>query len=171
MEDNIDNNEEKWSIAMHEKYKRFFAIYEGEVTERSYYQKGQILRGIECGQGWKWIIERFLESLEWIEKNRTYDTNPNFDKDAPYGNGNTPSYEVGPPTIKIFQIKEKFGRLSIYIEEMSDRVRRDVECAIAKAEARAELTCKYCGKLEKDMKPTKGWVLYICEECHERTGK
>ena len=161
-----------WVDEMHEKYQHLFATYEDEVNDRSYYTyKGHILRGIECSRGWKKWIEKFLESLEWLTENRRYIPNPNHNPELEDSRTNPP-YINGPKReLKIFQIKEKFGQIRVYMEEYPNDMKTDIFETIAKLEARTELTCYSCGKIEEDLIKTKGWISFICKECYEKLTK
>jgi hypothetical protein len=144
-----------WIDELHEKYKHLFETYEGEVTDKSYYQSGQVLRGIEVGEGWKRHVKVFLETLEWHTKHNRRD-----DKDN---------------VIKIFQIKEKFGDCRCYVtapELINDMVQQ----AVARLEGKCSLTCENCGATgnynkEKDfveqisLDNSNGWISCLCNKC------
>ena len=155
---------------MHEKFYPLFEVYEGEETERSYYKKGEILRGIETPVAWNWIVEKLLESFEWIRTHNHYIPNPNFNGNIPPNKGN-PRYIPGPfHDIKIFQIKEKFGSFECYYTYNGDGfLKGQIERAIGRAEALAAQCCAICGQLGDNGKPltkqTKGWINKVCTKC------
>lgn len=157
-----------WYNEMHEKYYHLFSTYEGEEKEGGYYKKGQILRGVEVGEGWKWVIEKFLENLNWLRENRRMIPNPEYTGENKGYNLPPFPYIEGPlPDIKIFQIKEKFGELVIYMDKVPDHITDDVEKLIGKAEARAELTCINCGKVTDKLENKSRWIRFQCEECNK----
>ena len=163
-----------WRNGLYDKYKHLFATYDGEETERSYYKKGDVLRGIECGGGWRWVVEKFLDELEWYRKNRLRLPNPDFNNEV--GTDENGKWLVSPTIaitleenqVKIFQIKEKFGQLRIYVTEYLPHMHTDIERLIARAEVRADLTCYNCGTVTNKLEQTKGWVSYLCPECMEK---
>lgn len=160
--------DKQWYDELHEKYKHLFWTYEGEVFERSYYAAGQILRGIEVSESWKWIVVKFLESIEWLTENRRYMPNPDYNELVQAEENNRPFIEGPKVEIKIFQIKEKFGDLRIYVDGYPKRIHGDIEYQIGKATARAELTCYGCGKITNELSKTRGWISFICPECMEK---
>lgn len=136
-----------------------FEVYDGEVTERSFYSKGQILRGIECGIGWKKPVEQLLSALNFHLKNNCYIENPDKESSKKYIKDPNAS-------IKIFQIKEKFGDARCYVQASNSRLQNLVDQEVAKFEARCELTCEGCGAVGKEFISTcNGWVSCLCEDC------
>lgn len=159
---------------MHSRYYHLFETYEGEESERSYYKKGDILRGIETPPAWNWIVERLLESLEWIRTHNNYIPNSNFNEDIPPSKDN-PRYIPGPfHDIKIFQIKEKFGAFECYYKYNGNEpfIKEQIEKAIGRAEGLAANCCAICGQLGDNGKPltekTKRWILHVCSECKRK---
>lgn len=157
----IDNvfKERAWYSDLEQQYLHLFETYEGEITERSYYSKGQILRGIECGKGWKVPVEQLLKSLNFhLEHNCTIQ---NPDKESKIKYIKDPN-----ASIKIFQIKEKFGDVRCYVQANSERLQRLVDCEVAKLEARCELTCEGCGAVGVDFISSRsGWITCLCPDC------
>ena len=152
-----------WNEELEDKYYRFFDVYEGEETERSYYKKGQILRGIECSEGWKKPVEQFLKTLEWIEDNYDYVNNPKFgiEEDEHI------KIKGNKPVIKIFQIKEKFGECRCYVTG-NQNSQGAIDRAVAKLDAICSVTCERCGKLEEDcIRRSNGWIICVCKECFD----
>ena len=149
-----------WHSELEQEYIHLFEVYEGEETERSYYKKGQILRGIECGVGWKIPVERLLKSLDFHLKNNCYIENPDKDSYRKY-------IKDPEASIKIFQIKQKFGDARCYAQANSERLQRHVDMCVAAFEARCEYTCEGCGKVGKDFirKNEHGWIHCLCDDC------
>ena len=92
--------------------------------------------GLECGEGWYQIIDEALEKLSKIDE------------------------------VVLFQIKEKFGGLRIYVGDKPSEHNKEIGDIIHAAEEKAWKTCEYCGKPGK----TKGggWILTLCDECEEK---
>ena len=159
IEDQI-NNQRSWYSELEQRYIHLFEVYEGEETERSYYKKGQVLRGIECGVGWKEPVERLLKSLDFNLKNNCYIENPDKSSDKKY-------IKDPDASIKIFQIKQKFGDVRCYAQANSKELQRHVDMCIAALEARCEYTCEGCGKVGKDFirKNAHGWIHCLCDDC------
>jgi hypothetical protein len=161
----LDENlffERSWYSKLEEENIHLFETYEGEETENSYYKKGQILRGIECGKGWVKPVEQLLHSFNFHLKNNCYIENPDKDSEKKYIKDPNAS-------IKIFQIKQKFGRVRCYAEANSIKLQKLVDEEISKLEARCELTCESCGKVGEDFISTRnGWVSCICEDCRNK---
>ena len=162
---------EDWIEELHTKYKHLFDTYEDEETERSYYAKGQVLRGVECNSGWKWAIIKFLESLEWLTENRRMIPNPDYNKDEKQ-KGVDPYIEGPKLEIKIFQIKSKFAEMRCYMTSYPDRIEGDIQNAIGKLEARTQLTCELCGHIGLDVNRSNAkWVVNICSNCYSKKSK
>jgi len=123
-----------WAEKLEQEYIHLFEVYEGETTEKSYYKKGQVLRGIECSSGWEKHIKRFLDSCNWhLEHNAMKEKEDGL-------------WEKDPDAkIQIFQIKNKFGYVRCYAKSNNARLDALVDQEIAKLEARCELTCEACG--------------------------
>ncbi len=138
-----------WIEELHVKYRHLFSTWEGDVTENSYYVKGQILRGIEVAEAWKWVVEKFPESLEWHRRNRLNVPNPDFKNESKDGKWVVPpclEITLEENVVKIFQIKEKFGQLRIYIDKCLPHMNSDMDKMIAQAEARQTNSVNSCGK-------------------------
>lgn len=90
--------------------------------------------GFECGDGWFDILKRMFEELR----------------------------EQGCTDVCIAQVKEKFGRLTIYHGCTSNTVPASI---IAKAEKESCSTCEDCGKPGKSMRSSTGWIRTQCPVC------
>lgn len=64
--------------------------------------------------------------------------------------------------LKIVQIKEKFGGLRIYMNDVDD----DVDEIIREAEDECSELCSWCAKPGKLIN-RHGWILNLCDECDE----
>jgi DNA-directed RNA polymerase subunit RPC12/RpoP len=102
--------------------------------------------GLECGGGWKNIIDHTHEKLKYID-----------------------------PDYKIAQIKEKFGGLRYYFDASIEygSLAYDIMNDIVKAaEYEASYTCELCGSqgLSKGVKTRNdhGWYYTYCKECSDK---
>jgi hypothetical protein len=101
-----------------------------------------IYYGIACGDGWNKLIFSALEEIEYIDKDKT---------------------------TRIFQIKEKFGGLRIYVplnEEIHELAGRIIHTILNYAESQSFYTCEVCGSYGQRRKGP--WVRTLCEECHTK---
>lgn len=69
---------------------------------------------------------------------------------------------IAPDNFEIVQIKEKFGRLTIY----SDNSTEQIDDIISKAEKASQSICEICGAPGKLSKGN--WILTLCETCEKR---
>ena len=102
--------------------------------------------GLECGDGWKKIVDYTHEKLKYID-----------------------------PDYKVFQIKEKFGGLRYYYDSSIyyGTIQRDImEDIIKAAELEASYTCELCGVqgLTSGVKTRVDHGLYYtyCKECSDK---
>jgi hypothetical protein len=127
-----------WYTELEQKYLHLFECMERDGVKIP-------VRGIEVGEGWKDLITEMLDRLNRHLENNSRKGEENF--------------------IKIFQAKEKFGDLRVYITA-SERLYDGAERIVANAEGKAEQTCESCGKLQKGcIRSVKGWVYCLCDEC------
>ena len=94
--------------------------------------------GFDCGDGWYKIIDDMCDVIQ-----------RNMKKDS---------------TIIFVQIKEKFGQLRVYIENVSDDICDLVELAVYKAEQCSGHICETCGS-ESKLKNKNGWLSTVCDNC------
>lgn len=97
--------------------------------------------GFECDDGWYAIVRDVLAELSSIRA-----TLPGDERDAFW----------------VFQVKEKFGGLRIYLDTIPSAAREEACDAIARAEERAAVTCEECGK-PGTLRPG-GWLMTLCDE-------
>lgn len=64
----------------------------------------------------------------------------------------------------IFQVKEKFGMLRIYLDEYDDTVKQ----MIRDAEEKSYNTCEICGKHIGKPITENHWIYAECQECHNK---
>lgn len=98
--------------------------------------------GIECGDGWYWLLDNLISSIYYYCKNN--------DK----------------PFIQITQIKEKFGGLRFYYDGGDDIIYGMVSLA----ESMSYKICEICGTTLK-IGHTDGWIRTICQDCYEKDEK
>jgi hypothetical protein len=94
--------------------------------------------GIECCDGWRPLLKPIFE---YIEKY-------NQDKDSQ-------------DLISIFQIKEKFGGLRVYVENSTPELNE----IIRTAEAKSLAVCELCGKSDNVGTVINGWISTRCYNC------
>jgi len=61
--------------------------------------------------------------------------------------------------VTLFQVKEKFGGLRIYLDDHN----KEADKIIDEAEEKAWKTCEHCGAPGKQR--VGGWILTLCDEC------
>lgn len=96
--------------------------------------------GFECGNGWEPLIRETCEIIEQI--NRTL-----------------PKQKM----IVASQIKEKFGTLRFYVNNVPEEHSDVVYAAIDIAEQKSEKTCETCGM--PGIVKGKGWLRCTCPGC------
>jgi len=89
--------------------------------------------GFECGDGWFDLINNLITKIDELDVNNE---------------------------VRIFQIKEKFGGLRVYIDGPGTDEIYDL---IEKAENESYKICEKCGNPGKPNK--KGWISTLCDEC------
>jgi hypothetical protein len=102
--------------------------------------------GLECGDGWKDIIERTHKKLVYIDPNYT-----------------------------IFQIKEKFGGLRYYYSTLFEYggIEQDImDDIVSAAELEASRTCELCGANKSsdkvEIRVHKYWYFGYCQSCADK---
>lgn len=101
------------------------------------------LFGVECGKGWYPLIRPILNYIKEYNHSRT---------EAEH--------------IQVFQVKEKWGLLNIYVDgatgELNEMVRQ--------AEKMSGTICEKCGN-PGSRQIIKGWYLTLCESCRVKEEK
>ena len=88
--------------------------------------------GASCGEGWFSLIEKLFQDLIAAGWNR-----------------------------ELFQLKEKFGSLRIYVNDASDSIYELID----KAENASSSICEVCGRQGGIQMVTKYWMKCVCESC------
>ena len=96
------------------------------------------LFGIECGKGWKSLYQPILDKVEEINKDN-------------------------PDPIQILQVKEKYGRLDIYLSRYENGLLED----IMKASEQSSRICEECGD-PAIPRTVNGWVYQLCDKCYDK---
>jgi len=112
------------------KYPKIFRQKDLPMTETA------MCWGIDCADGWFWLIDKLCEHLQWDIDHNKY------------------------PQIEAVQVKEKFGGLRFYTNGANDTQ----EGMISFAEFLSNFICEKCGSTF-DVKQTKGWITTLCEKC------
>ena len=97
------------------------------------------LFGIECGEGWKDLYQPILDKIYEINK------------------------ETGKNIVPT-QIKEKFGRLEVYLNETTP----ELTAMIQEASEKSSHVCENCGKPAEAIKESDGWIYQFCDECYNK---
>ena len=94
--------------------------------------------GVECGKGWKKLYQPILDRVKEINES---------DEDG----------------IEVTQVKEKFGRLEIYLDKYTD----ELTDMIKKASEASGHLCEECGE---PAEPTEvgGWTYQLCDKCYKK---
>lgn len=157
-----------------EKYPLLFSTNEMEPIN---------LFGIECGPGWNSIVKNVCHLL--YQKYKT--AKRNYEHWAAKAEKNTDAqnkeqhittfldsakraYEASTENLpQICQIKEKFGTIRIYVENLSESNLDYVYGVIDMAELMSEVICEECGAPGKLY--TQGWHKTLClEHARQRYG-
>lgn len=96
-----------------------------------------------CGDGWYQLIHNCLEEIENLYKGKNANIN----------------------TLRINQIKEKYGGLRIYVGNFIN----GVDDIIDKYEDKSYEICEFCGELG-ELKVNGGWYRTVCNKHAEQYG-
>ena len=98
------------------------------------------LFGIECGDGWKDLYQPIIDYII------------DYNKDKKDGD-----------KIEIWQIKEKFGGLRVYLNKST----KELDKMIEKAEKESYHTCEECGKHINKAIVEHHWIYAMCRQCYD----
>lgn len=98
------------------------------------------LFGIECGKGWNKLITPILDYIDI------------------YNSGQKEENKI-----QVYQIKEKFGGLRIYVSNTT----KELDKMIKEAEDQSYKVCEYCGSTDNVKQAGKGWIKTLCEKCRK----
>jgi hypothetical protein len=99
---------------------------------------------ISCGDGWEHLVRSVAQRVE--EYNKTSST-----------------------PIQAAQIKEKFGTLRLYVDEVPTELMDEVNKLVSDAEIRSQHYCEDCGSQEdvQTCKPNGFWIRTVCGKCRK----
>jgi hypothetical protein len=105
---------------------------------------------------WNWIIYPLIKNLPFEEYQR-------LSKHFQFNHAicEPPPFNLN-RQVKALQVKEKFGGLRFYTSGGNDDYVRGM---ISMAESLSFRICERCGKMDKDVSATKGWITTICPAC------
>jgi len=116
-----------------EKYPQLFQDYRKDPMYPMYY-------GIECGDGWYDLIDKTLARIQ-----QEIDAYPEKDRNR----------------FKLFQVKEKFGSLRVYMSETVGEMNK----AVNDAYTESLVTCVWCGSQEGVTQNEHSFVRSMCPQC------
>ena len=99
--------------------------------------------GIECDDGWYWLINNLCKCIQtYIDNNKKV------------------------TQIKVVQVKEKFGELRFYTDYSDDFI----DGIIHFAEVLSNNICEVCGENIHNISKGHydGWIKTICDSCYEK---
>ena len=136
------------------KYPKIFGGKDKPITE------SLIPFGLECGNGWYWLIDQLCQSIQSHVDN--------IEESAKIRNSARLTGSVlGPPEetdrqVVAEQVKEKFGGLRFYVEKADDEVYGMIELA----EHMSYSICERCGS--NNASPNSdGWIRTLCPKCRK----
>lgn len=133
-----DFDKETHTVTFYLDDKKMFPIDKDEDGFTEYIPTPYELFGIECGDGWKGLIEPIMEYIN------------NYNKD-----------KKEEDKIIIFQIKEKFGELRFYVDHGNEELHNMID----KAEEESHKVCELCGSKEDVGQTANGWITALCHNC------
>lgn len=100
----------------------------------------------DCGDGWFDIIQTLFLDIE-----KVFETIPYCHRE----------------TFTIWQLKEKFGQLRIYVRSGTTPQKEieEINKLIMDAEIKSSTICEKCGKETNGFEVKSHWIRTICEEC------
>ena len=133
-----DFDRETRTVSFYLDDKKMFPIDKDEDGFTEYIPTPYELFGVECGDGWKCLIDPIFEYIK----------NYNEDKKEE-------------DKIIIFQIKEKFGGLRFYVDNGNEELHNMID----KAEEESYKVCEFCGSKEDVGQTANGWITTLCHNC------
>jgi hypothetical protein len=145
--------------------------------------------GFECGDGWYMLLDELMDEIrnhlenvnrinknrfkyEWMQKLsyhlriRTSAKQKILRKLGEWIYEKAPRKNISTITIRIDQIKEKFGGLRFYYSGGDD----EISGMVGLAESLSYKICESCGST-KNIGRTRGWIAIMCKECYENHPK
>ena len=100
--------------------------------------------GVTLGNGWYNLLDNLMSFLQFHTDRNNYSQ------------------------VIASQIKEKFGLLSFYVEEVAGQYLRG---AISFAESLSSSICEHCGSNVNVKRRSGGWIRHLCDTCNQREGE
>ncbi len=127
-----------------ENTEKLFAKYPKIFVQHSLSpQETAMCWGIDCGDGWFWLIDNLCSHLQFdIERNNH-------------------------SQIEAVQVKEKFGDLRFYTNHADE----SQQSMINFAEFLSNSICENCGSTNNVSQNNKGWINTLCKHCWDEKGK
>ena len=97
----------------------------------------------ECEDGWYSLIHNFCEEVKRLYKSKNANINE----------------------LTIYQIKEKYGTLRIYLGNCI----KGTEQIVQRYEMLSSKVCEVCGRKGK-MRINNGWIKVLCDSCKDKLG-
>lgn len=142
--------------------------------------------GIECGDGWYWLLDNLMHSINQhiYYRNQYPGSNPRFkwlnnfafklrirlpfkcyilNKLGDFINRYQPMCVSKPIVFEITQIKEKYGGLRFYCNGGDLYISGMIDLA----ESMSYTICEKCGTT-KNVGQTSGWIYTCCESCYKK---
>jgi hypothetical protein len=104
---------------------------------------GNLNKVISCYKGWYSIVNNVCTVIDQHSKNKNKQQ------------------------IKILQIKEKFGLITIYVQNADEYIQAIIDFA----KIMSGDTCEYCGEQAEMNKLKTGWIKIICKKCKREIEK
>jgi hypothetical protein len=119
----VDANYSTWEVALASRYPLSLSEMRWPSEPLGTFRAHATARwGIECHAGWRGLIEKFLDELEAAIAAEPPDSRDEY---------------------RIVQIKEKFGRLTVYLASVGTPA---MKSAIESAAEESTRTCEICGE-------------------------
>jgi len=138
--------------------------------------------GFECGEGWYFILDSLMGTIKSYIDNHNKYSRPQiknyilrrYVQKIKYHRKKYLKFfgnllfkisrkETPHLSIRVTQIKEKFGCLCFYFDGGDD----EIDGMVSLAEHQSFMTCEYCGTT-KNVGHTKVWISTICKTCHSQ---
>lgn len=126
----------------------------GEIQQYLKYHNESLDR--EFKYKWMWNLQRWLRFKAHTQKSIWKDLAEWIYEKAPKGKPHI--------SIRIDQIKEKFGGLRFYYSGGD----KEISGMTRLAESLSYKICEYCGTTH-NVGITKGWICVICKDCYEKS--
>jgi len=120
----------------------------GNKVERTPYA----LFGIECGDGWLWLLDKLASYINDILGEKIcYIEERDVEK-----------------KFYVLQVKEKFGELRFYwqLEGNCPKTFEQISNAVSFAEYLSNFICEECGSINAETRDINGYLMTLCDNCY-----